>query len=602
MSPAELDQLEIFAQVDELLRKMQHWCLKDFTWEPLQQARALLLRLQPRLETLRIRLEAPLVVATFGGTGTGKSSLVNALVGQDVSSAGRERPTTRRPMIVKHEQTDLDVLQLPLGQWDVVSLNEPLLRDVVLIDCPDPDTTSHADENDSAQHSETNLATLRALLPYCDVLLYTSTQQKYRSARVGEEFDVAATGCRLIFVQTHADHDVDIRSDWRAQLESQFAVPDMFFVDSTRALAEQQAGQRPTGDFAKLQELLQSRFAAGERLAIRRANLLDLVDAALRRCEARLEAAGPAIERLQHGLQEVRQRTITTMSSALSDQLQASRHLWEQRLLSAVTQRWGLSPFSSLLRVYSGLGALMASASLARARSTAQLVLLGAVAGGKWLAERSKDRAAEYSFEEVAVLGIDPALQREARLVLRGYLHEARLDVSLDNATENRRDVAVLEAEFLQRARLQVDAIIDRVARKKSGWFARCGYELLFATYIVFVVGRAGQLFFYESLFQKQSLPTTDFYLSAAIFFVLWSAFLLISFLSRLRSGLNREIQQLAVTLAQERTEGSLFPTLDRALEDLQADRDRLLQLSASCQQLRVQVAVSVPLGERQAT
>ena len=88
----------------------------------------------------------------------------------------------------------------------------------------------------------TNLARLRELLPQCDVLLVTTTQQKYRSARVNEELAAAATGARLIFVQTHADTDEDIRADWRRVLAPTYQVSEMFFVDSPAALADAQAG------------------------------------------------------------------------------------------------------------------------------------------------------------------------------------------------------------------------------------------------------------------------------------------------------------------------------------------------------------------------
>ena len=55
----------------------------------------------------------------------------------------------------------------------------PILRDIVILDCPDPDTTE-------SETPGSNLALLHKLLPHCDVLIYTSTQQKYRSARVGD--------------------------------------------------------------------------------------------------------------------------------------------------------------------------------------------------------------------------------------------------------------------------------------------------------------------------------------------------------------------------------------------------------------------------------
>ncbi|MCV5902503.1 hypothetical protein OFN63_41035, partial [Escherichia coli] len=73
----------------------------------------------------------------------------------------------------------------------VVERDLAALRDLVIIDCPDPDTT------EDPEQSGTNLSRLRSLLPHCDVLLVTATQQKYRSARVLDELAAAAPGARL---------------------------------------------------------------------------------------------------------------------------------------------------------------------------------------------------------------------------------------------------------------------------------------------------------------------------------------------------------------------------------------------------------------------
>jgi len=52
----------------------------------------------PRLATL----EAPLLAVVGGSTGAGKSTLVNSLVGRQVSKPGVIRPTTRAPVLVHH--------------------------------------------------------------------------------------------------------------------------------------------------------------------------------------------------------------------------------------------------------------------------------------------------------------------------------------------------------------------------------------------------------------------------------------------------------------------------------------------------------------------
>src|SRR3712207_1674043 len=52
--------------------------------------------LLPRLR----QLDAPLLAVVGGSTGAGKSTLVNSLVGDNVTKAGWLRPTTRGPVLV----------------------------------------------------------------------------------------------------------------------------------------------------------------------------------------------------------------------------------------------------------------------------------------------------------------------------------------------------------------------------------------------------------------------------------------------------------------------------------------------------------------------
>src|SRR4051812_24350263 len=99
MRAEDLAHLDWLARIDALRSRLTEWASRPVTWEPLRPAQTLVSHLLGRLEPLRLRWEAPLIVATFGGTGTGKSSLVNALVGEEVTTAGKQRPTTRRPVL-----------------------------------------------------------------------------------------------------------------------------------------------------------------------------------------------------------------------------------------------------------------------------------------------------------------------------------------------------------------------------------------------------------------------------------------------------------------------------------------------------------------------
>jgi hypothetical protein len=593
MSTSDVAQLELLAQVDEVVERLEQWSATDSPWEPMRRAQALVKRLLSRVETLRIRLEAPLIVATFGGTGTGKSTLVNGLVGRNCTATGKERPTTRRPVLLVHPQTPVEQLGLTLDDFDLVAVDAPILRDIVIIDCPDPDTTE--DETPGS-----NLERLHRLLPHCDVLIYTSTQQKYRSARVTEELANAATGCRLLFVQTRGDLDEDIRDDWRAHLEEHFEVPEMFFVDSLKAIEEQQAGRRPAAEFGRLLDVLTTQLAASERVRVRRANLLDLVQATLELVHARFTVSWPAVEQLEAALADERHKLVSRMSQRLGEQLNGSRSLWERRLTGAVTQAWGFSPFSSVLRLYNGLGSLVASMSLYRARSSAQVALIGVMQGARWFRSEQQQRESESQLERLAGFGIEDDDLRESHLVIGGYAMSARLDATLaDSDTMSLlRDEAVrVEENFLGDAGRRVDEIIDDLGRKNCGCLVRGWYETMLLAFVGFVLYRVGRNFFYDSFVENVPVLPVDFFISAGVFFVLWSGVLVMAFVGRLRRGLNARITSLADELTGQRVSRGLFPHMEDACRRIAGSRAQLDGMVEDVHELRNEVAGSKSLG-----
>ncbi|MFO1093925.1 MAG: GTPase [Planctomycetaceae bacterium] len=574
MPDPQLAHLELLARMDELVARAADWSRRPATWQPLRSAQALLQRVLARVESLKIRLEAPIVCATFGGTGTGKSSLVNALVGEEVTRPGRERPTTRKPVLIAHPKTTLSALGLPLDDFEIVLSEAELLRDLVILDCPDPDTSE-------TETAGSNLERLHALLPYCDVLVYVSTQQKYRSARVADELGQAAAGCRIVFVQTHADLDEDIREDWRLQLRADYEIPDVFFVDSVRGLREQRAGQRPSGDLARLQDLLTSQLAASERGRIRRANVVDLLSGALDRCAALLTTHVPDLKSLEQALIS-EQRTVTTrLAERLQSELLESRHLWERRLIAAVTETWGTSPFSALLRVYQGLGSLITSITLFRARSAAQMALIGAFQGGRWWLGKRGERSAQDQLE--SAFCIDDAHLREAELVIQGHLRAAELQPGSGphSLAELRGRAADVEQEFLGDAGRRIDDIISRLAERNSRWSVRALYEVSFGVYLAFILYRVGRNFFFDSWLAEKPLLASEFYLPAALFLVLWAGALVMSFTRRLRRGLQQEVRNLAGELVQTQLAHGLFPDVDAACRHARLALDELRGLQS---------------------
>lgn len=589
----ELAQLELLAYIDDLVSQLSAWSQKESAWQSVQHGKSLVRRLLQRIEPLRARVEAPLVVATFGGTGVGKSALVNALVGEEVSTAGRQRPTTTQPIVLAHPQTNLAPYDLPLDELRVVTRDIPLLRDIVLIDCPDPDTT----EGESA---ESNLARLHRLLPYCDVLLYVSTQQKYRSARVGDELLQAAGGCRLVFVQTHADLDEDIRDDWQRQLNPRYSVADLFFVDSRRALQEQRSGVRPTGEFGRLIDLLFRELSAAQRIRIRRANLLGLVHEVVEHARVAVSTNTAAVARLEQALAQQRHRSTERMASRLQNELLLSRGLWEQRLLGQVTQQWGYSPFASVLRLWHGQAALLSSMALIRANSTAQMALVGAVQGSRWLSARSRAGDADRRMEGIAALGLSDADLREAQMIIAGHMHTAKLQrpMLIDQSFDRLRQAAVgVQDEFLADATRRIDDLIVDIASRSAHWLTRVRYELLFALLPTFLLYRIGKNFFYDTFWLGQPHLDANFYIPAVLFLVLWAAGFVMAFTARMRRGLTQHIQQLARELATIKIGAGLFPEVEGDCREYNGELDRLDGFLATIDTIRNQYTGPSELG-----
>jgi hypothetical protein len=129
--------------------------------------------------------------------------------------------------VVAARDVDLSWLPVEVMNARVVRSAAAAVANIVLVDCPDPDTQAEprpggaaapgSQSPGPARPSDTNhnRDLLEAVLPACDVLLLVSTAQKYRSWVVAREVAAFAPGRPLLFVQTHASRDPDIREDYR---------------------------------------------------------------------------------------------------------------------------------------------------------------------------------------------------------------------------------------------------------------------------------------------------------------------------------------------------------------------------------------------------
>lgn len=137
------------------------------------------------------------VMALAGGTGVGKSSVLNALAGSVVSAVRAVRPTTDRPVawVAEERRAELGPLLEWLKVQTVVGHANRELADVAILDLPDVDSVR-------GEHR----ALVDMLLPRIDAVTWVVDPEKYDDARVHAYWrELASHADRLRFVLNKAD-------------------------------------------------------------------------------------------------------------------------------------------------------------------------------------------------------------------------------------------------------------------------------------------------------------------------------------------------------------------------------------------------------------
>lgn len=268
------------------------------------------------------------VVALAGATGSGKSSLFNALVGEPVSAVGVRRPTTSRTSAAVWgggADALLEWLEVPTRHLVAADEADPRCG-LVLLDLPDHDSTEAA-----------HRAEVDRVVAVADMVVWVLDPQKYADAAVHEGYlrPLASHGSVLLVVLNQADRlDEPALAACRADLD-RLLRDDGLRVDVLATSATTGAG---IGDLLdELGRRVSAREAAVERLGAD-------VDDAVAALDGHCDGSGAAIGAVQQ------ERVLDAMAEAAGAHVVSAAVARSHRAQGRVSVGWPVTRWLGRLR------------------------------------------------------------------------------------------------------------------------------------------------------------------------------------------------------------------------------------------------------------
>jgi len=217
------------------------------------------------LRQRRDELLAPLQIAIVGGTGVGKSTVLNAFAGETIAEASAVRPCTRQVTIYAH-QDNRAALDPAWAPPDRIRLHErPELRNKILIDTPDIDSLA-------GEHRRRTEAAVAS----ADLVLFVVTAQKYADLAGAQWLARFAAGRRFVFLLNRADEGLDaaVVADLAGRLAAAgFDHADIRRVSAAGALAAKLGEAGEGHEFGEVERLVAESLDAKRMRQVKESNL-----------------------------------------------------------------------------------------------------------------------------------------------------------------------------------------------------------------------------------------------------------------------------------------------------------------------------------------
>ena len=228
-----------------------------------------------RLDSLSIQrknLEGALLIVILGGTGVGKSTVINAIAGEEVARVSPIRPGTTAMTFYSHCENDPSLIDAVLKEGDHWKPNDsPGLRRKILVDPPDFDSMMLA-----------NRRKLLEVLRVADLILCVVDPEKYRNHSLYRLLSRFREGRSFLFLINKSDYGIEkaVVDDFREALVTAGINQPRILVASARKAFDAKTGLETgadSGDFPALEAVIRNEIDNVEIDRIKRSNFATLL-------------------------------------------------------------------------------------------------------------------------------------------------------------------------------------------------------------------------------------------------------------------------------------------------------------------------------------